>query len=144
MIRTIRRVFLFLLRLRIPPTISIFIVIRRYGASATKEVRKRERSARQLAKAELDENLLKRCYMQTLFPKFLNFKLYICNLKHSPVYKECQQLLLTNKVDYKKRKIQTRLKHVVDDCKCFVKCNASFIDFMYVKYFTECSSEVLC
>ena len=119
MIRAIAIVFLFLIRLRFPQNESLFTTIRRrYGAETTKDLRKWERAAKQLMKAELDEELLLRCHTECVVPKFLKFKIYRENLRNSPAYKDCQQVLLRNEIDYKRR-IKRRLSEHLRDCKFF-------------------------
>ena len=117
MFLVISRIFLFLLRLRFPANQSIFSVIRgRYGVEATKDLRQWERTAKQLAKAELDEELLRRCHTDSVIPKFLKFRLYRQNLRNSPVYKDCQLFLLENEIEYKRRTCK-RLILYLDICK---------------------------
>ena len=102
MLSVITTVVLFLLRLRFPSNKSLFSVIRgRYGTPVTKGIRKWERVATRLEKARLDEEFLRRCHTDVIIPKFLRFKCYRRNLKHSPVYLDCQLNLLRNEIDYK-------------------------------------------
>ena len=104
MLNVIVRVFLFILRLRFPPHLSVFSVIRnRYGIQVTRNLRKWERSACKAAKLELDDELLRRCYSESVVPKFLKFRLYRQNLRHTPAYAEVVDILLRNEIDYKKK-----------------------------------------
>ena len=64
------------------------------------------------------------------------FKLYRQNLQNSPVYKECQQLLLENEIEYKRR-ASRRLKVTLDGCVRKVKENVSWLDFVHVKCFID-------
>ena len=130
-------ILLFLLKLRFPANQSIFVTIRgRYGAGTTRELRAWEKTAKQLAKSQLDELLLRRCHTESVLPKFLMFKLYRQNLRNSPVYKECQQRLLENEIEYK-RKACKRLKLALDSRVRKVKENVSWLDFVHVNSFID-------
>ena len=142
MLSTIVFIFLFLIRTRFPSNTSIFTTITsRYGASVTRKLRKWERTAKQHTKAQLDVELLQRCYSYSITPKFLKFRLYRLNLKHSQVYKECQQRLLTNEIEHKKRAIN-KLKDVSFITMNNVKSYLSFLDFVHVKQFVCKSVEM--
>ena len=64
------------------------------------------------------------------------FKLYRQNLRNSPVYKECQQRLLENEIEYK-MKASRRLKPALDGCVRKVKENISWFDFVHVNSFID-------
>ena len=137
MIAVISRVLLFLLRLRFPRNVSIFATIRRrYGDEVTRDFRSWEKATRQATKSELDEVLLRRCFTDSIVPKFLRFKLYRSNLRDTPVYKECQQMLLKNEIDYKSRNTRN-LKQICTDLEFRIKANVSFMDFVHMKLFVD-------
>ena len=128
---------LFLIRCRYPENESIFSVTRRrYGVETTKDLRKWERTARQAMKAEQDEVLLRRCYSDRIVPKFLKFRLYRQNLSTSPVYRECQDMLLRNEIDYK-RKLYKKLSLICENLKRKVKETVGWMDFVHFQSFVD-------
>ena len=136
-LRALSLVLLFLLRIRFPTHESLFTTLRRrYGTQITKEVRTWEKIAKQAVKAELDRTLLLRCHEECILPKFLIFRLYRQNLRNTPVFKECQQMLLRNEIDYK-NKVKKKLEFLCNTHIARIKENIGRLDFVHVKSFIE-------
>ena len=137
LLRAVSLVFLFLLRIRFPTQESLFTTLRRrYGAQITKDIRAWEKTAKQVVKAELDKTLLLRCHEEGVLPKFLKFRLYRQNLRHTPVFKECQQMLLRNEIDYKSI-VKKRLECQCNTYVTNIKESIGWFDFTHVKSFIE-------
>ena len=120
-------VFLFIARIRFPASESLIGVLRkRYGRDLVKEVRTLEKIDFKLRKAILDLDFLISCRKNSVFPKFLQFKVSNKQLRASKAYISCQKRLLNQEIDNKQKAIKSLQQKVID-----VK-NRCYIDWVHV------------
>ena len=97
----------FIIRLRFPAQKSIARVIAdRYGSPTVSLLRKFESIDYKERKCELDINFISNCIDHELVPKFVQFKVANRGLRSSKVYKRCQQELLKEELNSKKRSLK--------------------------------------
>ena len=100
-------VFLFIARIRFPASESLIGVLRkRYGRDLVKEVRTLEKIDFKLRKAILDLDFLISCRKNSVFPKFLQFKVSNKQLRASKEYISCQKRLLNQEVNNKQKAVK--------------------------------------
>ena len=125
--------FLFSLRLRFARGTSIATIInRRYSRGTLHIFIKMEDCAFKHAKAACDLEFLKTCKAYEPLPKFLYFKLYKKQLRHSKLYKSWQYKLLNIEIS-SKNKLTKNLKIKHDKlCRDFENTVAR-LDFTWLK-----------
>ena len=129
-VRILSLVFLFILRLRFPPSKSIATIIRlRYGNQIIKAVRKFEKLDFKIRKLELDISFLETCSEKKVIPKFLHFKTANKTLASSDSYKQCQELLLSEEIKKKNDELQKSLVQF-KSLKVELKGVLSYFDFL--------------
>ena len=97
----------FIIRLRFPAQKSIARVITdRYGAPTVSLLRKFESIDYKERKCELDIIFISQCIDHDLVPKFVQFKVANRGLRSSKAYKRCQQELLREELNSKKRSLR--------------------------------------
>ena len=139
-VRTLSFIFLFILRLRFPPSKSIATTIRvRYDDATVKGIRKFERLDFKIRKVILDINFLETCIEKGVILKFLHFRTANHEMKSSKTYKNCQLLFLTEEVNNKKSKLEN-LKLSSEKLKSELQGILSYFDFLYVvSLFLDCN-----
>ena len=131
-VKVLTLVFLFLIGLRFPLRKSIAEIIRKcYGSDAVKQPRKFEKLGYKVRKNQGDLEFLKFCQENSLTPKFLNFKLANSNLRYSNSHKQCQSLLLKEKIK-NKVSLFARQKKELDKAKSAIQLKVSILDFAHV------------
>ena len=108
-------VFLFIARIRFPASYSLIGVLRkRYGRDLVKEVRTLEKLDFKHKKAILDLDFLISCRKNSVFPKFLQFK--VCNkqLRASKAYISCQKRLLNQEINNKQKAVKSIQQKVTE------------------------------
>ena len=96
---------------------------------AVKQLQKFERLERLKNQGGLE--ILKLCQENGLTPNFLNFKLANNNLRYSNSYKQCQSLLLKEKIK-SKVSILPRQKKEFDEVKTAIQSKVSIFHFAHV------------
>ena len=87
-------VFLFIARIRFPASYSLIGVLRkRYGRDLVKEVRTLEKLDLKHKKTILDSDFVIYCRKNSVFPKFVQFKVSNKQLRASKAYISCQKHL---------------------------------------------------
>ena len=87
-------VFLFIAHIRFPASFSLIRILRkRYGRDLVKEVRTLENLDFKHKKVILDLDFLISCRKNSVFPKFLQFKVSNKQLRASKAYISCQKHL---------------------------------------------------
>ena len=109
-------VFLFIARIRFPASYSLLGVLRkRYGRDLVKEVRTLEKLDFKHKKAILDLDFLISCRKNSVFPKFLQFKVSNKQLRASRAYISCQKRLLNQEINNKQKAVKS-IQQKVKDC----------------------------
>ena len=133
-VKVLTLVVLFLIRFRFPSKKSIAEIIRkRYGSDAVKQLRIFGKLDYKVRKNQGDLEFLKLCQENGSTPKFLNFKLVNSNLCYSNSCKQCQSLLLKEKIK-SKVSILPRQKKELDEVKSVIQSNVSILDLAHVSY----------
>ena len=88
-----------------------------------KEVRTLERLDLKHKKAILDLDFLMSCRKNSVFPKFLQFKVYNKQLRDSKAYIFCQKRLLNQEINNKQKGVKSLQQKVIDvkNSKAIVK-----------------------
>ena len=121
-------VFLFIARIRFPASESLIGVLRkRYGRDLVKEVRTLEKIDFKLRKAILDLDFLISCRKNSVFPKFLKFKVPNKQLRASKAYISCQKRLLNQEVNNNQKTVKI-LQQKVIEVKNSLNCKMSYTD----------------
>ena len=108
-------VFLFTARIRFPASESLIGVLRkRYGRDLVKEVRTLEKIDFKLRKAILDLDFLISCRKNSVFPKFLQFKVSNKQLRASKAYISCQKRLLNQEVNNNQKTVKILQQKVIE------------------------------
>ena len=108
-------VFLFIVRIRFPASESLIGVLRkRYGRDLVKEVRTLEKIDFKLRKAILDLDFLISCRKNSVFPKFLQFKVSNKQLRASKAYISCQKRLLNQEVNNNQKTVKILQQKVIE------------------------------
>ena len=96
-----------------------------------KEVRTLEKIDFKLKKAILDLDFLISCRKNSVFPKFLQFKVSNKQLRASKAYISCQKRLLNQEVNNKQKAVKI-LQEKVIEVKNSLNCKMSYIDYIHV------------
>ena len=111
----------------------------------TENVRKLERLDYQVRKSQLDIKFLNKCHKYNVVPNFLLFHVTNKTLKDSATYSRCQQLLLSEEVRCKKRRLHQLMLVVYDRITQELQYQISLIDFMLVSsLFLVSNDETIC
>ena len=95
MLRLIAVLLISLLNFRFPATVPVnYIIRRRYSEHTLRAYRLLEKCEKRSAKLSCDLQFLSTCEEYNITPKFLQFRLYNSNLRHSSEYKLFQRDLL--------------------------------------------------
>ena len=125
-------VFLFIVRIRFPASESLISVLRKiYGLDLVKEVKTLEKIDLKLRKAILDLYFLISCRKNSVFPKFLQFKVSNKRLRASKAYISCQKRLLNQEVNNKQKAVKM-LQEKVIEVKNSLNCKMNYIDYVHV------------
>ena len=125
-------VFLFIARFRFPDSYSLIGILRkRYGRDLVKEVRTLEKLDFKHKKAILDLDFLISCRKNSVFPKFLLFKVYNKQLRASKAYISCQKRVLNQEIN-NKQKAAKSIQQKVTEVKNSLNCKMSYIDYVHV------------
>ena len=125
-------VFLFIARIRFPASYSLIGVLRkRYGRDLVKEVRTLEKLDFKHKKAILDLDFLISCRKNSVFPKFLQFKVSNKQLRASKAYISCQKRLLNQEINNKQKAVKS-IQQKVTEVKNSLNCKMSYIDYVHV------------
>ena len=123
---------MFIACIRFPASESLISILRkRYGRDLVKEVRTLEKIDFKLRKAILDLDFLISCRKNSVFPKFLQFKVSNKQLRASKAYISCQKRLLNQEVN-NKQKAAKILQQKVIEVKNSLNCKMSYIDYVHV------------
>ena len=132
-------VFLFIARIRFPASDSLIGVLRkRYGCDLVKEDRALEKIDFKLKKGTLDLDILISCRKNSVFRKFLRFKVSNKQLRALRAYICCQKRLLNQEVN-KKQKVVKILQEKVIEVKNSLNCKMSYTDYVHV-----CNTFLVC
>ena len=127
-------VFLFIARIRFPAQVSyslIGVLRKRYGRDLVKEVRTLEKLDFKHKKAILDLDFLISCRKNSVFPKFLQFKVSNKQLRASRAYISCQKRLLNQEINNKQKAVKS-IQQKVTEVKNSLNCKMSYIDYVHV------------
>ena len=125
-------VFLFIARIRFPASDSLICVLRkRYGRDLVKEVRTLEKLDFKHKKLILDLDFLISCKKNSVFPKFLQFKVSNKQLRASKAYISCQKRLLNQEINNKQKAVKS-IQQKVTEVKNSLNCKMSYIDYVHV------------
>ena len=128
-------VFSFIFHIRFPSHRAISTVFRtRYGHTALSTFRKLEKTSKKLSKANEDLCFLTTCQSQSIFPKFLRFKLYKESLTHTGLYRSWQHTLLEREITTKRRLLSS-LDFSKKKLKEKLRQQISFIDYHSCLFF---------
>ena len=124
--------FLFIARIRFPASYSLIGVLRkRYGSDLVKEVRTLEKLDFKHKKAILDLDFLISCRKNSVFPKFLQFKVSNKQLRVSKTYISCQKRLLNQEIDNKQKAVKS-IQQKVTEVKNSLNCKMSYMGYVHV------------
>ena len=125
-------VFLFIARIRFPDSYSLIGILRkRYGRDLVREVRTLEKLDFKHKKAILDLDFLISCRKNSVFPKFLLFKVSNKQLRASKAYISCQKRVLNQEIN-NKQKAAKSIQQKVTEVKNSLNCKMSYIDYVHV------------
>ena len=125
-------VFLFIARIRFPAYFSLICVWRkRYGRDLVKEVWTLEKLDFKHKKAILDLDFLICCRKNSVFPKFLQFKVSNKQLRASKAYISCQKRLLNQEINNKQKTVKSLQQRVIE-VKYSLNCKMSYIDYVHI------------
>ena len=106
---TILLSLLFIIRLKLKSNDNGFTnFFKRYGVDGQLIYRNLYNNALKLSKSEFDLDILQKCKIYNVFPKFLQFKLYKRTLQTLNFYKSQQAKLLLHEIKIKKRSISNK------------------------------------
>ena len=113
-LRIITICILFILRYRFPKDQSIAAVIRNtYGNEVVKSIRYFEKLDFKRRKVVLDISYLEACKDNSIIPRFCVFKTANKSLRNSTTYQECQEKLLDEEINIKKKRLKALEKEFV-------------------------------
>ena len=125
-------VFLFIARIRFPASFALIGVLRkRYGRDLVQEVRTLEKLDFKHKKAILDLEFLISCRKNSVFPKFLQFKVSNKQLRASKAYISCQKRLLNQEINNKQKTVKSLQQRVIE-VKNSLNCKMSYIDYVHI------------
>ena len=125
-------VFLFIARIRLAGSYSLIGALRkRYGRDLVKEVRTLEKLDFKHKKPMLDLGFLISCRKNSVFPKFLQFKVSNKQLRVAKTYISCQKLLLNQEIN-NTQKVVKSIQKKVTEVKNSLNCKTSYIDYVHV------------
>ena len=131
-LRVISIVFLFLVHLRFPSSLSTIQVIRNhYGNDTVKLVRQFEKLDYKYHQLLLDLSFLENCTKNNVISKFVQFCLANRDLQESSAYWQCQQKLLKQEIINKKRRVRL-VKKDLSSVKNELMFKLKWIDFHHV------------
>ena len=123
---------LFIARIRFTDSESLIGVLRkRYHRDLVNEVRTLDEIVFKLKKAILDLDFLISCRKNSVFPKFLQFKVSNKQLRASKAYISCQKRLLNQEVNNKQKAVKM-LQEKVIEVKNSLNCKMNYIDYVHV------------
>ena len=118
--------------IRFPASYSLIGVLRkRYGRNLIKEVRTLEKFDFKYKKAILDLDFFLSCRKNSVFPKFLQFRVSNKQLRASKAYISCQKHLLNQEVNNKQKAVKS-IQQKVTEVKNSLNCKLSYIDYVHV------------
>ena len=124
--------FLLIARIRFPASFSLIVVLRRrYSRDLVKEVRTQEKLDVKHKKAIWDLNFPISCRKNSVFPKFLQFKVSNKQVRASKAYISCQKRLLDQEINNKQKAVKS-LQQRVTEVKNSLNCKMSYIDHIHV------------
>ena len=125
----------FIFRIRFPSHSAISSVfLDRYGRHVLSNFRKLEKTSLKLSKAQEDLRFLNICRSQSIFPKFLRFKLYKESLTHTGLYRSWQLTLLEREISTKLR-LSSSLDTLKKKLTLSLRQQVSFVDFHSCLFF---------
>ena len=101
------------------------------GRDLVKEVRTLEKLDFKLKKAILDLDFLISCRKNSVFPKFLQFRVSNKQLSASKAYISCQKRLLNQEINNKQKAVKS-IQQKVTEVKYSLNCKMSYIDYVHV------------
>ena len=123
---------LFIARIRFTDSESLTGVLRkRYHRDLVNEVRTLGEIDFKLTKAILDLDFLISCRKNSVFSKFLQFKVSIKQLRISKAYISCQKRLLKQEVNNKQKAVKILQEKVIEVMNSLI-CKMTFIDYVHV------------
>ena len=123
---------LFIARIRFTDSESLIGVLRkRYHRDLVNEVRTLDEIVFKLKKEILDLDFLISCRKNSVFSKFLQFKVSIKQLRTSKAYISCQKRLLNQEVSNKQEAVKI-LQEKVIKVKNSLNSKMTFIDYVHV------------
>ena len=123
---------LFIACIRFTDSESLIGVLRkRYHRDLVNEVRTLDEIVFKLKKAILDLDFLISCRKNSVFPKFLQFKVSNKQLRASKAYISCQKRLLNQEVNNKQKAVKM-LQEKVIEVKKSLNCKMNYIDYVHV------------
>ena len=123
---------MFIACIRFPASESLISILRkRYGRDLVKEVRTLKKIDFKLKKAILDLDFLISSRKNSVFPKFLLFKVSNKQLRASKAYISCQKRLLNQEVNNKQKAVKM-LQEKVIEVKNSLNCKMNYIDYVHV------------
>ena len=125
-------VFLFIAPIRLAASDSLAdVLIKRYGRDLVQEVRTLEKLDLKHKKTILDLDFLTSCRKNSVFPKFLQFKVANKQLRASKAYISCQKRLLNQEIN-NKQKVVKLLQQKVIEVKNSLNCKMNHIDYVHI------------
>ena len=125
-------VFLFIAPIRFAASDSLAdVLIKRYGRDLVQEVRALEKLDLKHKKTILDLDFLTSCRKNSVFPKFLQFKVANKQLRASKAYISCQKRLLNQEIN-NKQKVVKLLQQKVIEVKNSLNCKMNHIDYVHI------------
>ena len=126
-------VFLFVAPIRFPVSDSLICILRkRYGRGLVKEVRTVEKIDFKQKKVNLDLDFLITCRKNSVFQKYLQFKVSNKQLRASKAYTSCQKCLLNQDANNKQKAVKILLEKIIEVKNCLNNCKMSYIDYVHV------------
>lgn len=124
---------LFLLKLKLSRSGNVTDYIRRkYDGSTLRLYRRLESSTKKWKKAQLDQEFLLYCRMNSIVPNFIKFRLYRSSLYNSEFYKSSTQSLLDIEINFKTQAIK-RLTLSVSFLSTTFYDKLSLLDRLYIR-----------
>ena len=108
----------------------------RYGRPLLNLFRKLENLDFKIRKSLCDIEFLEVCLENNLTPKYVNFKLYRKDIKHTKLSTKFQTSLLNNELSEKKRKLK-KLQNLHSSCFNQLKNLVSIFDFNHLFNFVS-------
>ena len=125
-------VFLFLACIRFPACFSLIGILRkRYGCDLVKKVRTLGKLDFKQKKAVLDLDFLISCRKNSVFPKFVWFKVSNRQPRASMAYISCQKCLLNQEINNSQKTVKS-LQQKVTELKKSLNCKMSYINYVHI------------